>query len=363
MLGSILPHLLGISVGSLISDLLSAITSWVAAGAGALVTALGHALTATTKVPLGAGFTAEYQLVQHFGAALVALFLVLVVIQAIIGQDLQLLLRAAFIKLPAALLLSGVLVELVSLFLTVTDQLSSTLLAGASGGTHSFLRALALGLTTAAPGNPATAGFAGLFLAGLAAFVAFLLWIELVARSAALTVATLFLPLALSGIVWPSTAHWARRLGELIAALVLAKLVIAGVLALAVISLGGATGLPGVVEGIALLGLAAVAPFSLLRLVPLVEASAQLEGVARGGLRSGRAGASSSLEQLSNRLGGQEPDPVPEEIGFWPGSAPGEGPEFEQLVQEIQSGFYRDGFELLDTDTHSGEEPALDDER
>ena len=64
-----------------------------------------------------------------------------------------------------------------------------------------------------------------------AAVVAFVLWLELAVRSAAIGAAALFLPLALVGLAWPATSHWARRLGETLAALVLSKLVIAAVLA------------------------------------------------------------------------------------------------------------------------------------
>jgi hypothetical protein len=93
----------------------------------------------------------------------------------------------------------------------------------------------------------------------------------------------LFLPLALVGLAWPATSHWARRLGETLAALVLSKLVIAAVLALAAGLLVSPSGIAGVVEAVALLGVAAFAPFALLKLVPAVEAGAvaHLEGLGR----------------------------------------------------------------------------------
>ena len=124
-----------------------------------------------------------------------------------------------------------------------------------------------------------------------AAIVAFVLWLELAVRSAAIAAAALFLPLALAGFAWPATAHWARRLGETLAALVLSKLVIAAVLALAAGLLGSSSGLAGVVEGIALLAVAAFAPFALLKLVPAIEAgaAAHLEGLGRRPVHAARA--------------------------------------------------------------------------
>jgi hypothetical protein len=126
--------------------------------------------------------------------------------------------------------------------------------------------------------------------------VAFVLWLELVVRSAAVAASTLFLPLALSGLVWPATAHWAKRLAETLLALVLAKVVIAGVLALAGIEVTGGPGGAGVGAGIARGLLAPLAAFSLLRLVPRVEGGSvgHLDGTSRRAARAA-AGAGSSV--------------------------------------------------------------------
>ena len=88
-----------------------------------------------------------------------------------------------------------------------------------------------------------------MLVAGTMAIVAFVLWVELAVRSAAVAAATLFLPLALAGLAWPATTHWARRLGETLAALVLMKLVIAGVLSLAATAIGSHSGIPGSSKG------------------------------------------------------------------------------------------------------------------
>ena len=133
-----------------------------------------------------------------------------------------------------------------------------------------------------------------MFLAALlVAGAALVLWLELVVRAAAITAAALFLPLVLAGLVWPATAHWARRLADTLGALVLSKLVIAAVISLATGAIAG--GLSGsgsgstgarfgdVVVGIAMLLLAVFAPFIVLRLVPAVEAGsiAHLESARR----------------------------------------------------------------------------------
>ena len=218
------------SFGGLVNALLSGFTSWVESGTAALIVAFGHAIDATTKTPLGAGFMSEFDVVWRIAAIFAAPFLFFAVIQAVVRQDLGLLVKAVFLRLPFALIFGGIAVELVAEALSVTDSLSSALLSVAGRPAHTDISAL-VGAFTPGPTGLALTGFVGALLALLAAVVAFLLWVELVLRSAAVAVATLFIPLALVGLVWSATSHWARRVGETIAALICSKLVIAGVLA------------------------------------------------------------------------------------------------------------------------------------
>ncbi|MCU1494691.1 MAG: conjugal transfer protein TrbL [Acidimicrobiaceae bacterium] len=278
---------LGASAFKAAADLfLGEVTKWVASGAASLLKALGSVLTSTTTPDLAKGFPSEFSVMSVIGAAVALPLLVLAVIRAIIHQDVTEVLRAAFLRLPAAILLSAAAVELVSLGLQASDEMSSALLAAAGHPVEGFVGALVadvtgIGALTSGVGGVAIGGFAATLLALVAAIVSFLLWLELVVRSAAVAVATLFLPLALAGLVWPATAHWAKRLAETLAALVLSKVVIAGTLALAGVTMTSGGGLSAFVEGVALIVLATVAPFALLRLVPMIEsgAVAHLDGL------------------------------------------------------------------------------------
>jgi hypothetical protein len=332
--------LFGFGVSSVANAVLLTITKWVAVGATGLLTELASALNAATPAPINAGFLAEYAVIERLGLELVLPLLLACVIQAVVLGDGRLLVRAVLLKVPAALLLSSALLELVSLSLSVTDAMSSAVLASTGDGAGQFIGSVAGSLTFSDLTQPVFGGFVALFLCVVACLVAFFLWVELVIRSAALSVALLFIPLALAGVVWPATAHWARRLGEVIASLVLSKLVIVAVIAIAVTSLGPGTGPTTVVEGIALIGLASFMPFCILRLIPLAEAHAiaHLEGIGHRAMASGRSavGAAQSLMSVSEAREAQqdlvEDDPIP----FLEGNEP-EGPEFEQLVQEIHS--------------------------
>jgi hypothetical protein len=117
-------------------------------------------------------------------------------------------------------------------------------------------------------------------------------------------------------LVWPATLRWARRLVELLAVLILSKFVIVAVLSLAASALAsGASGggLAALLAGASLLLLAALAPYSLLRLVPFVEAGAagHLEGVASSlpGRAAHTAGAPVNL--VHDLLGGGSDFPAP----------------------------------------------------
>lgn len=307
------------TVKSLVDLMLGEVTKWVAAGAGSVLEALGGVLSSTTAPDLSRGFSLEYSVMLVIGAAVALPLLVLAAIQAIVRQDVGELVKAALVRLPVAVLLSAAAAELVSLALQASDALSAALLAAAGHPVEGFVGSLVADLATAATlttgpsGGVALGGFAALLLAVMAAAVSFVLWLELVVRSAAVAASTLFLPLALAGLVWPATAHWARRLAETLAALVLAKVAIAGVLALAGLTFTSSGGASAAVEGIALILLASLAPFGLLRLVPMVEggAVAHLDGLAHRAAR-GAAHATGYASGLAGRLA----------EGGYPGSGP-----------------------------------------
>lgn len=258
--------------------------------------------SSTEPVLDGPVWHAEFSTMTVIGAMVALPLLCVATIQAVARQDAGGLARTAFIRLPLALLFTGVAVELVSLGLQATDQACAALIRSAGRPLSSLFSqmTLVLGGTNL---TSLSVNFIYLLLAG---FLAFVVWIELAVRSAAVALATLFLPLALAGSALPATAHWAKRLGETLTALVLSKLAIVAALTLAVGALGGASGgMASVLEGITLLGLAAVAPLGLARLLPMVELGAisHLDGVARHSLRTVANAAGSPHDWMTSSGG------------------------------------------------------------
>ena len=257
--------------------------AWVSSGAVWLIGQVGHVMSATTSDDLGTGwFGAHEAVMAGLAAAVVVPMACCAAIQAIYRQSPSMLMRTFLVHLPLSLLLTGVAVTLVRISLAVTDALSARVMSSAGVDTSNLFSGMSAFFTTvgSTPAVPAFVVFVSALLVSLAALV---LWLELVVRAAAVSAAVLFLPLALAALVWPAVAHWCRRLADTIAALVLSKLVIAAVISLAVGALAGGLGLSGsssgggfgaVMVGIALLLVATLSPFTLLRLVPAVEAGA-----------------------------------------------------------------------------------------
>jgi hypothetical protein len=186
-------------------------------------------------------------------------------------------------------------------------MMSAKFLALSGQDTRSILVPVANGLSASIPGVP---GFVLFLAGGVVALAALVLWLELVVREAAITAAALFLPLVLAALVWPSISHWARRLADTLAALVLSKLVIAAVISLAVGALTGAstgsepsTRFGDIIVGIALLLLATLSPFAVLRLIPAFEAgaAAHLEGQRKRMTSSAQQGIGAAID-LPKRL-------------------------------------------------------------
>jgi len=265
-----------------VDAVLNGVSQWVASGAEWLLSQIGNVLESTTSIDLGATwFRAHYEVMTALAAVLVVPLLLLSTLQAVFRQNAGQLVRAFFVQLPLALLLGVVAVQIVSLCLSATDDLC-TLVAGGSGSdTKALLAGITKGLVLAV-GDPTTATFVLLLIGLLVAAGAFVLWLELLVRAAAVYVAVLFLPLVLAALVWPAVSAWCRRLVETLAALILSKFVIVATLSLAAGAVGsGSSNVASVLAGGALLVLATFVPFSILRLIPVVEAGAvgHLDGV------------------------------------------------------------------------------------
>jgi hypothetical protein len=273
--------------------------TWIAAGAATLLGRVADVITETTAVDLNAGwFKKQFDVLRAMAVFVLLPMLLAAAISAIIRQDPGRLLRAVLVYVPLAVLGTALGIELVGRALQVTDLLSNQVASSLGNNTETALRGLGHSLVTLPPSGPSSGGFVVTIGALVLAFGSLLVWLELLVRAAAIYVAVVFLPLVLSGLVWPTTARWTRRLVEVLVALILSKFIIVTVLSLAAGALAhpsdNGDAINGVLAGAALLLVAAFAPFVLLRLVPIVEAGVigHLEGIERRPVAAGTAAAS-----------------------------------------------------------------------
>jgi hypothetical protein len=250
---------------------LAALDSWVLNGAGAALREAAGVIGATTAPRLeSAWFSSEYWRVAGFAALLTVPFLFAAAVQAIVASDLALLVRAAFCYLPLALLAVALAAPLTMLLLAATDQMCAAVSAAGTGGGARFLTdAAALGAVDPLGGT----AFLAFAVGALTVAGALALAIEMLIREAAVYVVVLMLPLAFAAFVWPARRIWAIRTVELLVALILSKFAIVAVLSLAGAAFGaaGGTGPARLLTAMALVILAAFAPWGIVRLLPFTE--------------------------------------------------------------------------------------------
>jgi len=272
-------------------EVMAGVTTWVATGAGWLVEQGGKLIDETTTPRLeSAWFLRQYGLMTVIAAFFALPLLLLAIVQGIVQRDGGAIVRAAALQLPLAFIFTAMAVVVVTLCVALTDLLSAQVAQSVGSDAREFFADTTKALATlggaaggvqGAVGAPLFATFLGALVAAIGAF---LVWLELLLRSAAIYVTVLFLPLGFVAMIWPSTARWSRALGWLLFAIVFCKFVIVAILALASAGMAHSRSedaFQGVLAGGALLILAAMSPFALLKLVPIVEGVIERFGARR----------------------------------------------------------------------------------
>ncbi|MBV9311332.1 MAG: hypothetical protein JOZ73_10895 [Solirubrobacterales bacterium] len=287
---------------------LAAIGAWVLGGARFAMHETAKVLSQTTAPQLrSTWFSSAYWRMAAIATVLTLPFLFAAAVQALIRSDVSMLARATFGYLPIAMLSVGIAAPVTMLLLVASDQMSAAVSAVAADASVKFLTQTAIVVGALTILSPFIAFLIGLFTAS----AAFMLWLELLVREAAVYVIVLMLPLAFAALVWPARRIWALRAVELLVALILSKFAIVAVLSLGGAALGSLISghsVTGALAGGALVLLAVFAPWALLRLLPLAElASGATGSLRRETLSEGRqawAIANGGTDRAENLLGG-----------------------------------------------------------
>jgi uncharacterized membrane protein YgcG len=262
------------------------VTVWVTNAAVWVTGKVGDLIDATSSPDVQAEwFAGQYDAMLGVAAVLALPLLLLAVIQALIRQDVWILLRAAFGYLPMAFILAGAAIVGTDLLITITDDLSAMVTRGFGDGSDNLLESVGEAYSRAIEDDsegvvPLFGVFLGAIILAIGAFV---LWLEMVIRDAAIYIGLFFVPLTFVAMIWPATSRYARRLVEFLIAVILAKFVIVAIIGLASAAITNAGATAGtddgqlferMIAGAALLVLAAWSPFALLRLIPMMEIAA-----------------------------------------------------------------------------------------
>lgn len=302
------------------NDIFQQITTWVAEGASWLIGQVVSAIEETTTPELTTkGFLAEYAQMAQIAALMGLAMLLLAVLEGLAQGNAALLARVVLVNLPLAFIATSVAYAVVQLLLVATDGMSHAIATASHDNSTHFFKSAITGLGEAggtagkevggATGGPpgAVEGQAAgtvevpLFVTFLAAiigaFAAFMVWLELLMRDAAIYVVALFMPLALAASIWPRWSGALRRSGELLVVVIGSKFVIVSIISLAAGLVAESEGrVEHILAASALMLLACFAPFVLLKLVPFAEGAM----TAAYGRRSAAGGAVSGIQIASD---------------------------------------------------------------
>ncbi len=251
---------------------LSATSGWIVAGAQAILAEVVKVISLVSTPSLSASwFSASYWRIAGLAMLLTVPFLFAAAVQAVVRTDLGVLIRAAFVDLPVAVLAVTLTGPLVALLLAATDEMCAVVTGGGTAG-GSFLTATGSDLGTMRGGFMLAVIAVVILLAGM------FLMVELIMRAAAIYIVVLFLPLGFAAMVWPARRVWVKRMVETLIALILSKFAMVAILSVAVSSLASLTpslsSLTTALTAMALMVLAAFSPWALLRLLPFTEIAA-----------------------------------------------------------------------------------------
>jgi hypothetical protein len=284
------------AAASLSKGVFNQITTWATDGA---VWLLGEVVELTEKTTspdlLSKGFLRQYKAMAAIAVVLALLMVLFAVLESLGRGDAGMLWRVFLINVPVAAIATSAAYVLVQLLIATTDGFSEAIGHSTANDTHAFFKgavgALAevgggagalAGTATGGPGTATATGaaagaaavplFVGFIAAILAAFAAFLVWIELLMRDAAIYVVALFMPMAIAASIWPRWISALRRSAELTIVIVFSKFVIVAIIALAASLLAHNEGkVEQVLAAGALLLLASFSPLVLFKLVPFAE--------------------------------------------------------------------------------------------
>ncbi len=213
-------------------------------------------------------------------------------------------LAQALAGLPKAVLASLLTLAVSGQIMAASDDLANWIVSSSGSSMTGFTQRLTTLLALSAPQGPATPSVLLLLFGLIGIVVVLFLWLELVLRNAVFCVLVAAAPISAAGQIGSSTQEWWRKLVKAGVQLAMVKPVIALVFVIGFDTTGNATGITGVVSGMAVLFMAVFAWPVIGRLFTFTSASV-----------GGAMGAGALVGAVANRTAGGGPGIDPSAFG------------------------------------------------
>lgn len=303
------------------SRLTDAITGWVLEAVGFFVSGAIEMLRTSARPNVEAAWFAgpgsPFAAVRNIAVLLLGGFVFLGLLQGLLHGDPGGMASRVAVGLPIAVVGMVLATSVAARLLDVTDALSNAVLDATDEQALDFFSDLATAAD--ALGN----SFAVVLVALVAVIAALILWIELIVRSALIYLLVAISPIGFAAILWPAARGFLRKTVEILLAVIASKFVIALALSIGVAALAGAgagqpdaretglvaatgAGIGTLLAGGVLLGMAAFAPFLVLKLIPLAEGAMLAQGISHTPARAAQSGLGtySTVSRLAGGGGG-----------------------------------------------------------
>jgi hypothetical protein len=295
--------LIGGAAGWAFDQIAEGIAHWVLGAVAYFVNgAIGFLATSArpdVEAAWFAGPGSPYAAVRNIAGVLLVGFVFLGLLQGLLNGDAAGMVRRVCGNLPMAVAGMVLTTAVAGRLLELTDVLSDAVLASSDQQALHFLSGFGVTVTSV------TSGFGAVLLGLVAVLAALVLWVELIVRSSLVYLLVAISPLGFAATLWPAAKGMLRRTVELLLAVILSKFFIAITLAIGVAALSGAgtaapaggtgdqaaAGLGTLLIGAVLLGLAAFAPFLVLKLIPMAEGAVIAHGISRAPIRAAQTSA------------------------------------------------------------------------
>jgi hypothetical protein len=213
-------------------------------------------------------------------------------------------LAQALTGLPKAVLASLLTLAVSSQIMAASDDLANWIVSSSGSSMAAFTERLTTLLAVSTPTGPAIPSVLLLLFGLIGIGVVLTLWLELVLRNAVFCVMVAVAPISAAGQIGSTTTEWWRKLAKGGVQLAMVKPVIALVFAIGIDTTGNATGITGLISGMAVLFMAVFAWPAIGRLFTFTSVT-----------MGGAMGAGAMVGAVANRTAGGGPGVDPSAFG------------------------------------------------